>query len=160
MTTILQSNPEEKLKTLSEEELALLYQYRDTLFDLHNLTKEIRKTDRPKIEKTDDVIKDFRTIIATYSDNEVHNPNSRNIVFNPNKIMDELFKGFITTTIRPKAMLEYMDRKKAESDTRHLEIEKRLKDGTMHLEAGDFVKGINNFDAYIPSIPLQQRRLQ
>lgn len=152
LTTVLQSNPEEKLKTLSEEELALLYQYRDTLFDLHNLTKEIRNTDRPKLEKTDDIIKDFRTIIATYSDNETHNPNSRNVVFNPNKIMDELFEGFITTTIRPKAMLEYMDRRKVESDERHLDIERRLKNGTMHLEEGDFVKGIRSFDDYIPSM--------
>ena len=152
LTTVLQSNPEEKLKTLSEEELALLYQYRDTLFDLHNLTKEIRNIDRHKLEKTDDVIKDFRTIIAIYSDNETHNPNSKNIVFNPNKILDELFEGFITTSIRPKAMLEYMDRIKATSDERHLDIERRLKVGMLHLGVGDFVKGIHNFDDYIPSM--------
>ena len=152
LTTLLQVNPEEKIKTLSPEELALLSQYRDTLFDLHNLTKEIRRTDRPKVEKSNDVIKDLRKLIKVYSDNENHNPNSKNVVFNPNKIMDELFKGFITTTIRPKAMLEYMDKKKAESDERHLRIEQQLKDGTMHLEEGDFIKGIRSFDEYIPSM--------
>ena len=152
LTTLLQVNPEEKIKTLSPEELALLSQYRDTLFDLHNLTKEIRRTDRPKVEKSNDVIKDLRKLIEVYSDNENHNPNSKNVVFNPNKIMDELFKGFITTTIRPKAMLEYMDKKKAESDERHLRIEQQLKDGTMHLEEGDFIKGIRSFDEYIPSM--------
>ncbi len=152
LTTLIQVNPEEKIKTLSPEELALLSQYRDTLFDLHNLTKEIRKTDRPRIEKSSDIIKDFRRLIAVYSDNQDHNPNSKNVVFNPNKIMDELFKGFITTTIRPKAILEYMDQKRIESDERHLRIEQQLRDGTMHLEAGDFIKGINGFDAYIPSM--------
>lgn len=152
ITTKIQANPEEKIKSLSVEELALLNQYRDTLFDLHNLTKEIRKTDKPRVEKTADVLKDIRKLIAVYSDNKGNNTNSRNIVFNPNKIMDELFGGFITTSIRPKAMLEYMDRRKAESDERHLRIEQQLRDGTMHLEAGDFVKGIQYFDDYLPSM--------
>ena len=152
LTTVLQVNPEEKIKALSKEELALLSQYRDTLVDLHNITKEIKNMKKPKIEKTDDIIKDLRTLISIYSDNPMHNFNSKNIVFNPHKIMDELFKGFITTTIRPKAILEYMDRKKVESDSRHLEIERKLNSGIIHLQAGDFVKGIQNFDAYIPSM--------
>ena len=67
-------------------------------------------------------------------------------------MLDELFGDFITTTIRPKAMLEYMDRKKAESDERHLRIEQQLKNGTMHLEPGDFIKGVASFDEYIPSM--------
>lgn len=152
LTTRIQGDPENKIKTLSTEEMALLSQYRDTLFDLHNLTKEIRKTDRPRIEKTGDILKDFRTLVSAYSDNKDHNPNSRNIIFNPNKMLDELFGDFITTTIRPKAMLEYMDRRKAESDERHLRIEQQLKDGTMHLEPGDFIKGVASFDEYIPSM--------
>lgn len=152
LTTVLQSNPEEKIKTLSTEELAVLEQYRDTLFDLHNIAKEIRNTDKPIVGKSDDVIKDLRTLISIYSDNKERNPNSINLVFNPNKIMDELFKGFITTTIRPKAMLEYMNKVKESTDAKNLEIEKKLKDGTMHLQEGDFIKGIQSFDEYIPSM--------
>lgn len=152
LTTRIQGDPDSKISTLTTEELALLNQYRDTLFDLHNLTKEIKNTDRPRIEKSGDVLKDLRTLISVYSDNKDHNPNSRNIIFNPNKILDELFGDFITTTIRPKAMIDYMDKKKAESDERHLKIEQQLKDGTMRLEPGDFIKGIRDFDAYIPSM--------
>ena len=152
LTTVLQANPEEKIKTLSKENLAVLYQYRDTLIDLHNITKEIRKNSRPMMEKTDDVIKDLRNVITIYSDNKEHNANSKNLVFNPNKIIDELFNGFITTSIRPKAMLEYMDKIKQRSDSRHLEIEKELKNGRLHLEVGDFVKGIRNFEEYLPSM--------
>ncbi len=152
LTTLLQSNPEEKIETLSIEERALLMQYRDTLYDLHNITRETRNTGKPKIEKTDNVIGDLRTLISVYSDNKDHNVDSKNIVFNPNKIMDELFKGFVTTTIRPRAMLEYMDRVKENADARHLKIEEQLRAGTMHLQEGDFIKGILNFDDYIPSM--------
>lgn len=152
LTTLLQSNPEEKTETLSIEERALLMQYRDTLYDLHNITREARNTGKPKIEKTDNVIGDLRTLISVYSDNKDHNVDSKNIVFNPNKIMDELFKGFVTTTIRPRAMLEYMDRVKENADARHLKIEEQLRSGTMHLQEGDFIKGILNFDDYIPSM--------
>lgn len=152
LTTLLQVNPEEKIKTLSVEERALLEQYRDTLFDLHNITAEVRDTGRTRIEKNDDVINDLRTLISVYSDNKEHNSSSKNIVFNPNKIMDELFKGFVTTTIRPRAMLEYMDKVKENADARHLQIEEQLKSGKMHLQEGDFIKGIQNFDDYIPSM--------
>lgn len=152
LTTLLQVNPEEKIKTLSVEERALLEQYRDTLFDLHNITAEVRDTGRTRIEKTDDVINDLRTLISVYSDNKEHNSSSKNIVFNPNKIMDELFNGFVTTTIRPRAMLEYMDKVKENADARHLQIEEQLKSGKMHLQEGDFIKGIQNFDDYIPSM--------
>lgn len=152
LTTLLQVNPEEKIKTLSVEERALLEQYRDTLFDLHNITAEVRDTGRTRIEKTDDVINDLRTLISVYSDNKEHNSSSKNIVFNPNKIMDELFKGFVTTTIRPRAMLEYMDKVKENADARHLQIEEQLKSGKMHLQEGDFIKEIQNFDDYIPSM--------
>lgn len=152
LTTLLQSNPEKKIETLSVEERALLEQYRDTLFDLHNITTEVRDTGRQRIEKTDNVIGDLRTLISVYSDNKDHNVDSKNIVFNPNKIMDELFKGFVTTTIRPRAMLEYMDKVKENADARHLQIEDQLKSGKMHLQEGDFIKGIQNFDDYIPSM--------
>ncbi len=152
ITTAIQSNPEEKIEKLSQEDLAILGQYRDTLIDLHNITRDVKHTTRPRLEKTDDIIKDFRTLISTYSDNLEHNKNSKNVVFNPNKIMDELFEGFTTTSIRPKAILEYMEQRKESSDKHHLEIETQLKDGTMHLQPGDFIKGIEDFDAYFPSM--------
>ena len=44
LTTRIQGDPDSKISTLTTEELALLNQYRDTLFDLHNLTKEIEIT--------------------------------------------------------------------------------------------------------------------
>lgn len=145
LTNLLQENPEEQIKSFSIEELALLNQYRDTLIDFHNFTKEIKKTDKPKIEKTDDIIKDLRTLCHIYSGNQDN-------IFDTDKIINELFKGFITTTITPEKLLEYMDSKKAESDARHIEIEKRLREGTLHLEEGDFVKGIKYFDSYISSM--------
>ncbi len=148
ITTVLQTNPEENIKKLSSDELAILSQYRDTLFDLHNLTKEIKNTDRPTIQKSGDIVQDLRTLVHAYS----YNQSTNNVVFNPNVIMDELFDGFITTSIRPNAMLQYMDMKKEASDARHLNIEQQLRDGTMHLEEGDFIKGIGNFDEYIPSM--------
>lgn len=152
ITTAIQSNPEEKIEKLPKEELAVLEQYRDTLIDLHNITRDVKHTNRPRLEKNDDIIKDFRTLISTYSDNLEHNKNSKNVVFNPNKIMDELFEGFTTTSIRPKAILEYMEQRKESSDKHHLEVEAQLKDGTMHLQPGDFIKGIEDFDAYFPSM--------
>lgn len=152
ITTAIQSNPEEKIEKLPQEDFAILEQYRDTLIDLHNITRGVKHTPRPRLEKTENIIKDFRTLISTYSDNLEHNKNSKNVVFNPNKIMDELFEGFSTTSIRPKAILEYMEQREELSDKHHLEIETQLKNGTMHLQPGDFIKGIVNFDAYFPSM--------
>lgn len=145
LTNLLQENPEEQIKSFSVEELALLNQYRDTLIDFHNFIKEIKKTDKPKIEKTDDIIKDLRTLSYIYSSNQDN-------IFDTDKIINELFKGFITIEITPEKLLEYMDNKKAESDARHLEIEKKLREGTLHLEEGDFIKGIKYFDSYISSM--------
>lgn len=145
LVNLLQENPEENIKSFSIEELALLTQYRDTLVDFHNLTKEIKNTDKPSIEKTDDIIKDLRVLSSIYSDGQDN-------ILCSNKVINELFKDFIRTDVTPEKMLEYMDNIKAKSDARHLEIEKRLREGTLHLQEDDFIKGIQNFDVYISSM--------
>ncbi len=149
LTTILQRNPEEMINKLSEVELASLYQYRDTLFDLHNFTKEIKANNRPRLKASDNIIEDLKTLSNTYAENQ---ENRRNIVFNPHKILDELMGENVSAQIRPNAILNYMDKIQTEADKRHSRYSKMMKNNELHLETGDFIKGIRYFDSYIKSM--------
>ena len=149
ITTVLQRNPEEMISKLSEEELAVLYQYRDTIFDLHNFTKEVKGTDKQKLKPSDNLVEDLRNIVAVYNGNS---NSHRNVVFDAHKILDELMGSYVSDQIRPRAILEYMDNSQKEANERHKKHSEAIKNGELHLEDGDFIKGIRDFDKYITSM--------
>lgn len=144
----LQNKPQEQIKKLSKIEIAILSQYRDTLFELHNLIHELKNNERPYLHVSDNIINDLNYIVNIYSKGN----KSSNHVFNISLIFQELFSGLTDKKLMPKTLLNYMDKIGKESNTRHILISEKLKNNSMRLEVGDYVKGIKNFNSYFPRL--------
>ncbi len=141
----LQGNPEKNFQNLSENEVALLMQYRDTLFELYNITNDINGS-KKHLDTSDDIPGDLNRIVSAYAkDNK-----SNNYVFNVNKVFNELLGNISEAPLTPKNMLEFMDEIQKESIERFHKISKQLREGTIKLEEGDWVKGIQEFEAFFP----------
>ena len=143
------SHPYENIKKVNPQDYAILCQYRDTLFELHNLIREIHNNGKEHLDVSNDVIADLNQIIACYS-KDGKATSSSNYVFNTSLILNELFGEFADSRITPKAMLEYMDKVEEESNIRHENNSNAIKAGTLRLEPGDWVKGIKSFSNYFP----------
>ncbi len=143
----LQGNPEKNFQNLSENEVALLMQYRDTLFELYNITNDINGS-KKHLDTSDDIPSDLNRIVSAYAkDNK-----SNNYVFNVNKVFNELLGNISEGTLTPKNMLEFMDEVEKESTERSHRISKQLREGTMKLEEGDWIKGIQEFKSFFPKL--------
>ena len=65
------------------------------------------------------------------------------------RILTDLFYGEIQGEISPEKILQYMDKKHEISNERRVQNSKIIKEGSLNLESGDFIKGISNFKDYL-----------
>ena len=68
------------------------------------------------------------------------------------KILSELFHDEIQGEISPEKILQYMDKKHEISNERRLQNSKNIKEGSLNLESGDYIKGIINFKDYLKNM--------
>lgn len=132
------------LEALNKEEIAILNQYTDTLIDIHNLSVEDNNENKKVIEGTDNIITNLEKLAKEYD--------KEGIGISGNIILKEMFGKEVTSEISADRILAYMDKKIEKSEKRNTKNSKEMEKGKLHLESGDYVKGISNFSEYLPSM--------
>lgn len=131
------------LSGLSEEKYAIFSQYIDTLVTMHNISAN-NADNKTAIEFTHDVKKDFESLTKQYGNGEV--------VFSSSKVITGLFNGEVVSEVTPDSILQYMDMKKVQRSAQAKSNSEALKSGSLKLESGDFIKGIDSFQSYLKSM--------
>ena len=132
------------LEGLNKEEIAILNQYTDTLIDIHNLSVEDKNGNKKIIEGTNNIITNLEKLAKEYD--------KEGIGISGNIILKEMFGKEVTSEISADRILAYMDKKIEKSEKRNTKNSKEMEKGKLHLESGDYVKGITNFSEYLPSM--------
>ena len=128
-------NGELDLSNLSSEERVVFSQYVDTLVAIHNISNGLNKN-KTAINHTHNISIDFKSLIEQYSQDGV--------ILESSKILSELFHDEIQGEVSPEKILQYMDKKHEISNERRLQNSKNIKEGSLNLESGDYIKGIRN----------------
>lgn len=136
-------NGEIDLSGLSEEEYAVFSQYVDTLVTMHNISVN-NAENKTMIEFSHDAKTDFEMLQQQYKSGEVQ--------FSSSKVLTGLFNGEVASEITPDSILQYMAKKKESRSKQVKENSSLLKDKSLKLESGDFIKGIEGFESYLKSM--------
>ncbi len=128
------------LSSLSNEEQVIFSQYVDTLVAIHNISRGL-KNDKTSINNTHNISTDYKSLLEQYRRDGGALESSR--------ILTDLFDVEIQGEVSPKSILQYMDKKHELSSERRKQNAKKISEGSLHLESGDFIKGIRNFDSYL-----------